>query len=422
MWMKWHLKGLFWLIVGWMVVRCCADGNLRKLHAVKEGETLSSIAYQYGITVEQLRAANGMSDFPEKAPLKEGSVLLIPLVSANDSKSLGNYSFETSPQNVKAFFIYEAKKGETVEEIANNFKVPVKVLCEANKDVKPCMKLRNGTVLLIPISVGVSEAGSNKNKVTSPDKPREVKSTITTIVSKPPQGSKDSAGMSSLQRSSLPSPLLRAQAVSQNFANIAIVKRRSYIYSAPTTNSVRYYACNPGKKLLVVDRRGNWFGVLMVNGAVGWIWGDAVELTNDAVSLSTLWLVSSNKAQLVGYDGRGYAIVREAMRYLNVPYKYGGNSMNGIDCSALVQRVYNALGIRLPRRASEQCAYGLPVEFSQLQPGDRIYFVGEDGRVNHCGIYIGDGKFIHASGRHGKVTISSLYEPRYFNSFYCARR
>lgn len=422
-WVRWYRKRLFWLAVSWIIVRCYAgwtDGSLCKLHAVKEGETLSSIAYQYGVTVEQLRAANGMNDFPEKAPLREGSVLLIPLASANSVKAFGDYSFEAPSHDVKAFFIYEAKEGETVEEIASSFKVPVKALCEANKNIKPGMRLRNGTVLLIPILVGVSKAESSQNKVTNPDRPKRVE-TNTTAVAKPSQGNKDSMNVSSLQRSSLPSPLLRTQTAT-SFANIAIVKRQSFIYSAPTTNSVRYYLCNPGKKLLVVDRRGNWFGVLMVNGAVGWIWGDAITLTNDAVSVSASWLMPSNRTQLVRYDGTGYAIVREAMRYLNVPYKYGGNSMNGIDCSALVQKVYAAFGIRLPRRASEQCAYGFPVEFSQLQPGDRIYFAGRDGQVNHCGIYIGDGKFIHASGRHGKVTISSLYEPRYFNSFYCARR
>jgi len=133
------------------------------------------------------------------------------------------------------------------------------------------------------------------------------------------------------------------------------------------------------------------------------------------------------EGQLAGYGSAllssdHQAILNEAYKYLGIPYRYGGSSADGIDCSAFVQRCFGTLGLGLPRTAHEQMACGMDVTSLPLEPADRLYFRSRDGRISHTGIYIGDGFFIHASSsRHG-VAVSRLTEPMYSRMYAGARR
>ncbi|GIX30355.1 MAG: hypothetical protein KatS3mg124_0827 [Porticoccaceae bacterium] len=97
-------------------------------------------------------------------------------------------------------------------------------------------------------------------------------------------------------------------------------------------------------------------------------------------------------------------------RWKGVPYRLGGSSQRGVDCSGLVQRVYrDAFGVVLPRNTWDQSLAGRPVPPEARRPGDLVFFkMGLWG--NHVGIYLGDDRFLHASKSAG-VTISSLREP-----------
>ncbi len=107
-------------------------------------------------------------------------------------------------------------------------------------------------------------------------------------------------------------------------------------------------------------------------------------------------------------------IVSTARRQLGTPYRYGGmRAYDGFDCSGFVCYVYReALGKKLPRTASAQSRYVEPLSRSELEAGDLLFFdtrYGGAGPVNHCGIYLGNGTFIHASsGKANGVTISPL--------------
>lgn len=117
-------------------------------------------------------------------------------------------------------------------------------------------------------------------------------------------------------------------------------------------------------------------------------------------------------------------ILMEIIRYLNTPYKWGGNSKNGIDCSAFTQTVYkNTLSIELLRSAKEQYSQGEEIDNEgDLQFGDLVFFNTRRAvKPGHVGIYIGDNLFAHASSKNG-VTISSLNHSYYHNRFMGGRR
>jgi peptidoglycan DL-endopeptidase CwlO len=97
-------------------------------------------------------------------------------------------------------------------------------------------------------------------------------------------------------------------------------------------------------------------------------------------------------------------VVGIAMQYLGIPYVYGGSTPSGFDCSGFVMYVYSQVGVSLPHNAAAQYGYGTPVDRSQLQPGDLVFFNG----LGHNGIYIGGGNFIHSPHTGDVVKISSL--------------
>ena len=117
-------------------------------------------------------------------------------------------------------------------------------------------------------------------------------------------------------------------------------------------------------------------------------------------------------------------MLMEIIKYLNVPYQYGGNSKSGIDCSAFTQNVYKStLSVNLSRSAREQYKQGEVIsDVDDLQFGDLVFFDTRSGvRPGHVGIYIGDNLFAHASSKKG-VTISSLNHAYYKDRFMGSRR
>lgn len=111
------------------------------------------------------------------------------------------------------------------------------------------------------------------------------------------------------------------------------------------------------------------------------------------------------------------ALLDEAYSWRGTPYRYGGHSRSGTDCSGFIMEVYQtAVGIKLPRNSAKQSEYCSKVKRSDLEPGDLVFFAtGKKGKVNHVGLYLGDGSMIHAS-THG-VMVSGLDEP-YFKKHY----
>jgi len=100
----------------------------------------------------------------------------------------------------------------------------------------------------------------------------------------------------------------------------------------------------------------------------------------------------------------GERAVQIAAQELGVPYRYGGSSPSGFDCSGLTSWVYGRLGIELPHNAAAQYGYGTPVDLAHLEPGDLVFFHG----LGHVGLYVGNGRMIHAPQTGRNVEIQAL--------------
>jgi hypothetical protein len=128
-----------------------------------------------------------------------------------------------------------------------------------------------------------------------------------------------------------------------------------------------------------------------------------IEVVPKIVPEATTKIISSKEIEKI------------AKKKLGKTYKWGGNGPYAYDCSGFTKEVFELNGITIPRVSKEQAKVGLKVSKKNLQKGDLIFFDDkESSAVSHVGIYLGNGKFIHASKFHKKIVISPLREYRRF--------
>ena len=114
-------------------------------------------------------------------------------------------------------------------------------------------------------------------------------------------------------------------------------------------------------------------------------------------------------------------LVEAAMGFLGAPYRFGGFSIRGIDCSGLAKKIYQLFDIDLPRTANEQARVGMRVARSDLSEGDLLFF-NTRRRGGHVGIYIGNNEFVHAASRKRGVRVDNLDTPYFDKRFIRAVR
>lgn len=203
-----------------------------------------------------------------------------------------------------------------------------------------------------------------------------------------------------------------------------------------TDSSTRLLSKVPkGTHVAVVAESGEYWGVLMLNNTVGWTPKSNLEMldyqtqialpsTPDPSEPSVSPDVENYIRNNAGMSLQVQGVLREAFTYLNVPYVWGGNTRNGLDCSAFVRACFHTEGVELPRHSGDQIVKGRPVAGADLRAGDRLYFdcSARMPGIDHTGIYIGNGLFVHASGGHGRVVVESLFKPLYVKGLVAIRR
>ena len=208
------------------------------------------------------------------------------------------------------------------------------------------------------------------------------------------------------------------------------------VRSGPGTSYSAVSRANTGDKAYIIGFNSQWYKVIF-GSHIGYIRSDFLDLTeipyeNKASSKEPLFFVNGASTGVTpsasALNGGTNAsairqnVVANAKKYLGTPYVWGGSTPKGFDCSGFTQYVMGLSGITLPRTTTEQYKVGTYVTKSDLQPGDLVFLQNtyRDG-ISHVGIYIGDGKMIHASSSKG-VTTSSLSTSYYVQHYYGARR
>ncbi|WP_129128498.1 NlpC/P60 family protein [Geomonas oryzae] len=119
----------------------------------------------------------------------------------------------------------------------------------------------------------------------------------------------------------------------------------------------------------------------------------------------------------------GGIAARTAERFVGIPYRWGGDTVvDGMDCSGFVRAVYNLCGVNIPRTSREQYRVGDAVGREELKDGDLVFFGASPDEINHVGIFVGNGRFVHAPRRGDDIKVSSMDDSYFLKRFVGAKR
>jgi len=286
---------------------------------------------------------------------------------------------------------YKVKKGDTLAKIAKKHGVSVQSLKEANDLDGSALKFKQA--LIIPTE---GKKKSAKAAKTAP----AVKSyyvakkgdTVQTIARKTGQS------VSEIRR------------INHLSSNKVKKGQKIALVSLPSSQEPIREALSKGKEIPELEDDPD---ELADEGGVD---NMIVDLRKEAEESSTLlgkWKSTDERS----------LFVKVAKGFLGAPYRFGGSSVRGLDCSAFVMKIYQLFDIPLPRTAREQAHVGMRVNRSDLQEGDLVFF-NTRRAFGHVGIYIGNNQFVHASSgkRAREVKIDSLDKPYYSQRFIKAVR
>ncbi|MBD3293233.1 MAG: SH3 domain-containing protein, partial [Armatimonadia bacterium] len=185
------------------------------------------------------------------------------------------------------------------------------------------------------------------------------------------------------------------------------------VRSGPGTDHEEIGEAVLGTEVIILDREGDWYKVVLDNGKTGYM---AAYLLDTRAQRRVRQ--GEEQSAPPSPSGFGQAVVATARKYLGCQYVRGGASPSGFDCSGFVHYVLGQHGVNVSRSSRTQFREGTPVSRGNLQIGDVVFFKNTyRSGISHVGIYIGGNQFIHASNRRSDVKISDLnssyYAPRY---------
>jgi cell wall-associated NlpC family hydrolase len=339
--------------------------------------------------------------------------------------------------NIYANTTYTIKKGDNPAKIAKKFKVSVQNIIKAN-NLRP-KNLKPGTKITIPSN---KKESSNKSKLVQKQDKKLAQNNLKTV--KHPEDAqshtvkkgdtllslskKYSISVSKLKEiNNLRTTKLRIGQkllVKETVHSTYTVKKGDNIYKIAKRfnididelkdiNDLETDLLKPGQKILIEPEvEPDDLKTVKTKNYEAIISQARIDTDIEKV-------LESKELSDIGLQDR---LILFAKKLLDIPYRFGGSSLLGIDCSAYVQKVYGLVGINLPRSAREQFSEGNSVDKEELSIGDLVFFKTYASFPSHVGIYLGNDLFIHASSRGRKVTIDSLETPYYFKRFIGAKR
>ena len=192
------------------------------------------------------------------------------------------------------------------------------------------------------------------------------------------------------------------------------------VRSGPATSYSKVTSLSNNAVVSIVGINNGWYKIKTSAGTVGYVSSEYMVTCKDSAGSRG---DGTTAVSLASTGSMGQQVVNYALSFLGAPYVYGGNGPSCFDCSGFTNYVYRHFGYILNRGASSQLSNGTPVAKSDLQPGDIVFFrYNTTYPASHCGIYIGNGQFVHASTNQYQVQISQLTTGHYANVYLTARR
>jgi cell wall-associated NlpC family hydrolase len=398
-----------------------AAAPVPRKHTVAPGETLFSIAKKYGSSVDAIRTLNKLGD----VPLKVGQVLNVP--STSSSSSIVSSSTVSSPPS-------------SSNPASSSTKPATRPIITVTPSPPPLPDLGTPT----------SATSSQTNPSVTPQKPvlpspavvsgANVKPTVTapvppgplprSVVVLPPPDPNNPFGEAKEQPISEGAVKTSSGAPTPDLGTPPNAPEGQPDTTSPDTASTpsKTVTSDPGTvgtepEILHSVARGDTLTSISkrYNVDVNAI-RQANNLASDSLAIGQILKIPMLQAAPSTNPGASTDLRSTAERYLGVTYRYGGSSNDGLDCSGFVVIVFNELGIKVPRTSAQQFAFGQPVERTDLQLGDLVFFNTTGQGVSHVGIYLSDNEFIHAASNPGRVIKSKLIEPYYAQRYLGARR
>jgi uncharacterized protein YgiM (DUF1202 family) len=194
---------------------------------------------------------------------------------------------------------------------------------------------------------------------------------------------------------------------------LAIAKDEVNTYATVTTETLRVRSeastesdivslVNVGEDLVVVEETDEW-ALVEVDDESGYVYKDYVTIAQKLPTAKTVTELRYGE----GVSDVRVELVQYALQFVGNRYVWGGESLTkGVDCSGFTMKIYEKFGIYLPHSSRAQPSYGTKIKASEAQPGD-LFFYGSGKSISHVGIYIGDGKIVHASNKRDGIKISN---------------